>query len=323
MSSIPSAPFPPRAGLAVPALLALLPFAAACGSTAATDDRAATGATAAPGPTPLLSLVHGFDPARREDTCKVFHHLRAPDGRLLTKGAGGTFPHHRGVFFGYNRVTVDGAGRFDFWHCNRGETLQFQRMVPAAETGRTPDWQCAEIRWLKPDGRAVVLERRCWRERRIDADIAEFEFAIELDAPGPAVTLQGDAHHAGFHVRALEQFAPDDAPKIRYLLPDGAKARGDDVHEDCAWVAAILPLPDGPVTVVHVTDAQNPRPVRYSARPYGRFGSVSHLALEPGAPSRVLRYRLVVATGAREDAWCAAQATTVRAASESAARESR
>src|SRR5262245_2981597 len=38
----------------------------------------------------------------RAATMKVFHHVYDPTGqRLVTKGPGGLFPHHRGLFYGF------------------------------------------------------------------------------------------------------------------------------------------------------------------------------------------------------------------------------
>jgi hypothetical protein len=42
----------------------------------------------------------------RTATFKIYHHLFDPKGEnFVTKGLGGLFPHHRGIFFGFNKVT--------------------------------------------------------------------------------------------------------------------------------------------------------------------------------------------------------------------------
>ena len=54
----------------------------------------------------------------REQTYKVFHHLYDPSGkRLITKGPGGLYTHHRGLFYGFNKVTYGGGKKVDIWHC--------------------------------------------------------------------------------------------------------------------------------------------------------------------------------------------------------------
>ena len=66
-------------------------------------------------------LVHKkWDPSDPRPTCKLFHHVYAPDGTLLTKGLGGQFEHHRGLFVGWNRTRHNGKS-YDFWHCSSWE----------------------------------------------------------------------------------------------------------------------------------------------------------------------------------------------------------
>lgn len=96
-----------------------------------------------------------YDASHAAATCKPWHDVFAGDGRVLTKGLGGTFPHHRGLFVGWNQVQCGGE-RFDFWHMNRGES---QRLVSlqADTNGRR---QTATIAWCKADGTVVVHEQR-------------------------------------------------------------------------------------------------------------------------------------------------------------------
>jgi len=59
---------------------------------------------------PILRYMHpSLDESskeKRELTFKVFHHLYDPAGkRLVTKGPGGLYTHHRGIFYGFNKVT--------------------------------------------------------------------------------------------------------------------------------------------------------------------------------------------------------------------------
>src|SRR5207248_9514956 len=44
-------------------------------------------------------------PETREATFKVYHHLYDPSGsRLVTNGPNGLYPHHRGLFYGFNKI---------------------------------------------------------------------------------------------------------------------------------------------------------------------------------------------------------------------------
>src|SRR5690606_18885148 len=66
---------------------------------------------------------------RRDETYKVYHHVYDPSGRrFVTKGTGGLFPHHRGVFFGFNEISYDGK-RADVWHCRNGESQQHRAFL--------------------------------------------------------------------------------------------------------------------------------------------------------------------------------------------------
>ena len=68
---------------------------------------------------PVLRYVHyPFDdstPAKRERTFKVFHHLYDPAGKRLVTNDGppSLFPHHRGIFFGFNKVTYGDGKKAD------------------------------------------------------------------------------------------------------------------------------------------------------------------------------------------------------------------
>ena len=69
-------------------------------------------------------LVHkDWDAKDPRPTCKVFHHVFAPDGTLLTKGLGGKFGHHRGLFLGWNQ-TKKKDKTYDFWHLNKVMVFQ-------------------------------------------------------------------------------------------------------------------------------------------------------------------------------------------------------
>ena len=248
-----------------------------------------------------------YDPARHADTCKVFHHVIAPDGRVVTKGPGGRYPHHRGLFLGYQKVQC-GDRTFDFWHCNDAES---QRDVGEAEPqalGLPSDYTVAIVAWCDAEGDVIVREHRALRARVVD-EATVLDVVVELLAPGARVVLDGDAHHSGHQFRALDaSFVP--GTEVRYLRPEGAKALGDDIWADCAWTAAVLPLAGGDVTILRVEASSNPHPARWSTRPYGRFGATFACTLEPAEPRR-FAWHYAVAGGALDAARCAALAAAI------------
>lgn len=254
----------------------------------------------------LAEFVHPtYDAAAHAATCKPWHRIHAPDGRLLTKDLGGEFEHHRGLFVGWNQVRWRGQ-RLDFWHCRAGETQRCVDVAPGPDGG-----QVAHIDWRTGNGELVLRERRTLRLwlRTDDAYGLELahEFTAELD-----VVLAGDPQHAGQQFRALQAFAEPGAPPVRYLRAAGAEPHGDDVWTGCAWIAALLPLPAGPVTVLRIEGGGNPQPATWSTRAYGRFGATFTTAIAAGGTLRVASH-YVIANGARTEAWCAATAASIAA----------
>jgi hypothetical protein len=250
-----------------------------------------------------------YDPARPRATCKVYHMLYAPDGRLLTKGDGGQFEHHRGLFFGFNQTRAGGA-TWDFWHCNHGETQQHVGFVAGERLGLGADWSCSEIEWRDPKGAVVVRELRGLHIETMPGGAWRFDFVSQLSSTD-AVELMGDPQHSGCQFRALDLFAQPDGPKVRYLRPDSAQAHGDDVWTGCEWIAAVLPLPDGPATVIRIEMPGNPGPVRWSTRDYGRFGATFQAKVLPTAPVR-LHVVYVTALGALTPAECKSRVEEAR-----------
>src|SRR5262249_13160001 len=74
------------------------------------------------GDRPVLRYVYrAFDDStkeKREETFKVYHHLYDPSGQaLITKGPGGLYTHHRGLFYGFKATYGDKKITADTWHC--------------------------------------------------------------------------------------------------------------------------------------------------------------------------------------------------------------
>jgi Methane oxygenase PmoA len=252
-----------------------------------------------------------YDAARVRETCKVWHELFAPDGRRISKGLGGEFEHHRGLFFAFHK-TANAGRTLDFWHCRNGESQRHMGFCDAAGLGVDDGFQVVAIDWTDAAGKAVVHERRALRASALDARTWRFDLVSELRADEP-VNLSGDPHHSGCQFRALAEFAEKGGKKVSFVRPPGAVAHANDEWTECAWMAMVLPLDGEPVTVLRVELPGNPTPVRWSSRDYGRFGATFAHALQPGAPLRI-GYAWVVALGALGAAQCAELATQVNAA---------
>ena len=102
------------------------------------------------GDRPVLRYMYAaFDntsPQTREATFKVFHELYSPDGaRLVTKGVGGEFTHHRGLFYGFMKTTY-GKDTVDIWHCKK-DTHQAHAGFLGKEEGPVLGRQRVAIDW--------------------------------------------------------------------------------------------------------------------------------------------------------------------------------
>jgi hypothetical protein len=279
-------------------------LAVALAACAASPPHARADDLTLPGGATVATFVHApYDRAQHSATCKPWLRVFAADGRQLTKDLGGLYPHHRGLFVGWNQVRCGGKS-FDFWHCSHGES---QRVVSFRGDGMAQE---AHVDWLAANGSAIVREVRTVTLRPIDASSFALDVALALEAADADVQLGGDPQHAGCQFRAPQQFAAAVEPVVSYLRPPTAHGSADDVWTGCAWIAATLPLAGGPVTVLRVEAADNP-PATWSTRAYGRFGAMCTAKLTAGAPLR-LRYRYVVAAGARDAAWCEAAAAAFR-----------
>ncbi len=89
------------------------------------------------GDQPLVRYMNKpYDPAQTKKkqetanpTIKPYHHLFAPDGKtLVTNGPAGQFPHHRGIFYGFNNITFD-KKKLDVWHCRGGEHTEHEKFL--------------------------------------------------------------------------------------------------------------------------------------------------------------------------------------------------
>ena len=121
-------------------------------------------------------FAHDFSTlARRDETYKVFHHVFAPGTKTLaTKGAGGDYPHHRGIFLGF-RLTKYGGTYTDFWHC-KPETQKdggCQKHVRFVETAGDAQraTMTSEIHWINAGGKPVVAESRTLDVRKLPVEI--------------------------------------------------------------------------------------------------------------------------------------------------------
>jgi hypothetical protein len=260
------------------------------------------------GDRPVLRYMYkALDDSTRENrelTYKVFHHLYDPTGqRLVTKGAGGLYTHHRGLFFGFNRVTYGDGKRVDIWHCT-GDTHQSHERVVASEAGPVLGRHCLEIAWRGAKKQAFAVEERELTVFSVPGGQL-VEFASRVRSTGGKVRLDGDPQHAGFHFRADNEVAAKTSKSTYYVRPDGVGKPGETRNWDpktkqgpvnLPWNAMSFVLGGRRYTAVYLDKPANPKEARYSERDYGRFGSYFEYELDTTRPLEV-NYRLWLQEG--------------------------
>ena len=257
------------------------------------------------GDRPVLRYMHEqldtSTPERIGETYKVYHHVYNPAGtRYVTKGPGGKFPHHRGLFYGFNKISY-GDVTADIWHCRKGENqdhVDFTNVEGGSVLGR----HRLAIDWNGKDGKAFAKEMRELTVYNLPGgNLIEFASILKTDLP--KVMLAGDPQHAGFQFRA-SQYVPDNtADKTFYLRPDGkgepGKFRnwpGNKDHVNLRWNTLNFVIDDQHYACCYLDRPNNPKEARFSERDYGRFGSYFEYELTPDSPLR-LNYRIWLQEG--------------------------
>ncbi len=262
----------------------------------------------------LRYLCKPLDPTNRAETYKVFHHLYNPAGTaIMTKGPGGRYTHHRGIFFGFSRCSYEGAKRVDTWHCS-GDTYLSHEGYLAQEAGPVMGRHRVAVDWHGVAKKVFLKETRELTVYRLPGGTL-VEFASRLATTGRKVKLDGDPQHAGFQFRASNEVAAKTSRQTYYLRTDGKGKPGgtrnwpgDKRMVNLPWNAMSFVVGGQRYTAVYLDHPKNPKPGRYSERNYGRFGSYFVHELEQGN-DLLVNYRIWLQDGEMTIAQCAALRT--------------
>ena len=228
----------------------------------------------------------------RHETYKPYLHVMGPDGKApITKGPGGQFTHHRGIFLGWSKIKFQGKS-FDLWHMKTSEIIH-KEFVTTKSNDKSTTVQ-AKLHWMDNKGQVILEELRTMVFDHSDSSsFFNCEFTCELKAVTDDVELNGDPEHAGFQYRPSNDVSKNKSAK--YLFhKDGINPKKD---KDLPWVALNYQLGGKSYSVVHMNHPANPKGSIYSAyRDYGRFGSFPKASLKKGE-SLKLRYKIKVAEG--------------------------
>jgi hypothetical protein len=259
----------------------------------------------------VTRFMYAYDTStkeRRFETYKCFTHVFDSKGeRLITNGHGGPFPHHRGIFIGWTRVTLpDGKTRCNFWEMGGGVCQRLDKLA-SQEAGPVLGRMQALVRWEDSKGEPVILEEREIAVYRQSKPELLLDFVSTLRSQKGDLMLDGDPEHGGCQFRAHSdvgaQFKDPRNPasgttgrETKYLLLPGMK-EGAKGTLDMPWAAVSFVLGESRFNVAHLNHPENPKGTAYSAnRPYGRFGAFPRTTLKADQPL-TLRYRFLVREG--------------------------
>jgi hypothetical protein len=260
---------------------------------------------------PVLEYVRPtFDksktPAKKDATAnptiKPFHHLYDESGKVrLTNGPEGQYPHHRGIFYGFNNISYDGK-KADVWHCRTGESQQHVTTI-SHDAGPSFGRHKVKVNWNGQDGKTFAVEERELNVSHPDKGWV-VDFASTLTTDRDKVRLDGDPQHAGFHFRANVE-AEKTKAETYFLRPEGKGELGTEVNWEPKgkkgpvnrpWTAMSFVVGGKRYTCVYLDHPNNPKEARQSERTYGRVGTYFEYDLTKDKPLKV-RYRLWVGEG--------------------------
>lgn len=253
---------------------------------------------------PVWRHMNAYDDSSKErvhETYKTYHHVFGADGKsFITKGAGGKYTHHRGLFLGWSKTSTSGGAKGDWWHC-KGVSLRLKEYKDGGAT--------AVNDWCNGKGEPVVRDTRKVTTTMLEGGNRQMDFDIEVTSLDGDLKLNGDPQHAGFQFRAHDGVT---SSHCKYVRPATAKTKGGDVWTGSPWMVGTFEHAGESYSVQHMQHPSNPKfdETVFSTRNYGRFGAYAPHDVKEGE-SLKLKYRILVSTKAptqeeaqaRYDAW--------------------
>lgn len=245
----------------------------------------------------LGRYMYAHDPENRHhETYKPYLHLFDAEGeKPVTKGPGGEFTHHRGLFLGWSKIEVGGKS-YDRWHMKGGD--QVHQEFSDTEAGDDQAGFTSHISWFGDGDDPILEEQR--RMTFMEAPKPAYlmvDFHSTVEAVAGDTGLGGDPEHAGLQFRPANEV---DRGKTRYLFPkENADPKKD---RDYPWVAQTFVLDGKTYQAIYLNHPDNPQDTVFSAyRDYGRFGAFFRDELDEG-DELTLQIRLILVAGDRPDA---------------------
>lgn len=208
------------------------------------------------------------DKDKHHDTYKPYLHVFDKEGQKpITKGPGGQFTHHRGIFIGWSKVGFNGK-KYDRWHMKGGDIVH-QKFTKQETKGDSATFTSV-THWMDEAGKAFIEEERTFTVTEGGHGGRVFvDFNSKITPMRGDIELKGDPEHAGIHYRPADNV---DKKATKYVFPEGIKqAKG---AKDMPWAAQNHTIEGKQYGVVHLNAKSNPKDTVHSAyRDYGRFGA--------------------------------------------------
>jgi hypothetical protein len=226
--------------------------------------------------------------------CCYVHPVYAPNGVVATDDFPTDHYHHRGIFWAWPIVEIDGERR-DLWLMN-GIRKRFGRWL-ARETAADSARLAVENGWFVGDEKAVREQVEIVAQRA-EGDRRRLDFTLRFDSLGKTIRLQGAPEEAkgygGFSVR----FAPREQTAI---TTDTGRETEDTNMVPHAWAREDGIFENGRAGLRIDVDPANPGyPNGWCLRRYGflgvNFPGNEAYELQPGQPL-TLRYSVTLIAG--------------------------
>lgn len=243
---------------------------------------------------PIRRFMYALDLSsgdRRHETYKPYLHVFNPSGEQpITKGAGGQYTHHRGIFRGWSKLQLEGK-RFDTWHMKNvvQEHLRFEEMKAQKDKATFT----SVIRFRTDDGKTLLEESRTMSFLSPpEGAYASIDVTSKVNATEGTILLDGDPEHAGLQFRPANEI---ESSKTKYCFPqENADPKKD---RDYPWVAESYVVDGHPYNVIYLNHPENPKGAVFSAyRPYGRFGAWFKSEVTKGQ-TETTRVRFIITEG--------------------------
>ncbi|HUT35510.1 MAG TPA: DUF6807 family protein [Planctomycetota bacterium] len=236
--------------------------------------------------------VFNPDPKLRFPTAKPFTHVFDAKGEtIITSPGGDPYPHHRGIYIGWNKTKLPDGKSYDFWHV-RAVWQRVEKPI-ATLAGPVLGRMTAEVNWECPDGKPAIVEDRTITVYRQSKPELLLDFVSTLHSKaGGDIELGGDPEHAGCQFRASPEVAKNQG-ETKYVFPPDGK-EGTKGTLDMPWTSMSCKVGEARFNVAHLNHPDNPKGTVYSAnRKYGRFGAFPKAVVKADQPL-TFRYRFYV-----------------------------